>query len=103
MENKVKVLSAYWEGISKVVPEAFTDPPQYALQKSTGVQVMHKFLIAVIEHLRSQGNSVIESESYESLLSDPLHDLEGDTVSGHSVRGADFWRVGCPRSSRVLQ
>lgn len=92
--NKVKVLSAYWEGVSNVVPEAFQDPPQYALQKSTGVQVMHKFLIAVLEHLRSKGNSVLEPESYESLLSDPLHQLEGDTVSGHIVRGADFWRVG---------
>ena len=92
--DQVKVLSAYWEGVSNVLPEAFKNPPRYALQKATGVQVMHKLLIVVIENLRSEDKSVLEPESYEFLLRDPLLHLEGDTANGDSVRGADFWKVG---------
>jgi DGQHR domain-containing protein len=92
--NKFRVVSAYWEGVSNVLPEVFKDPQDYALQKSTGVQVMHKLLIIVLENLRSQSSSLLEPRSYESLMHEPLLRLEGDTASGHAVRGADFWRVG---------
>ncbi len=94
MSDRVKVLVAYWAGISNVLPDVFKDPPRYALQKSTGVQVMHKLLIVLIESLRSQGDSVLKPESYASLLQGPLLHLEGDTASGDTVRGEDFWKVG---------
>jgi DGQHR domain-containing protein len=94
MSDRVKVLTAYWAGISNVLPEPFRDPLRYALQKATGVQVMHKLLIVLIESLRSKSDSVLDPKSYESLLHGPLLHLEGDTASGDTVRGADFWRAG---------
>jgi DGQHR domain-containing protein len=94
MSDRVKVLCAYWAGVANVLPEVFKHPSRYALQKSTGVQVMHKLLIVLIESLRSKGDSVLDPQSYESLLRGPLLHLEGDTANGETVRGADFWKVG---------
>lgn len=94
--DKVRVLGAYWEGIARVLPDVFRGAGKYALQKATGVQVMHKLLIVVLESLRTQGKPVLEPSSYESLLRAPLLRLGGDTAGGNSVRGADFWKVGAP-------
>lgn len=92
--NRVKILEAYWEGIDKVIPEVFREPSDYALQKSTGVMIMHSLLIPVIELLRSQGRSLIDPEAYEEVLHDTLLNLEGDTANGEIARGADFWLSG---------
>ncbi len=92
--DKTRVVGAFWDGIAGVLPEVFDGSLKYTLQKSTGVQVMHKLLIVVLESLRTQGKTVLDPRSYEALLHDPLINLEGDTASGHTVRGADFWKVG---------
>lgn len=103
-ENRVKILDAFWEGIARVIPEAFgvpgaegrslADHIDYAIQKSTGVMILHQLLIPVLELLRSQGRSVIEPGSYEEVLRDPLLELEGDTAEGTIARSADFWLAG---------
>lgn len=100
-ENRVKILEAFWEGIASVIPEAFglrpsgpADPVEYAIQKSTGVMIMHQLLISTLELLKSQGRSVVEAESYAEVLRQPLLDLEGDTGEGGVARGADFWLSG---------
>jgi len=92
--NQVKILSAYWEGIRKIMPDPFVEPQEYALQKSVGVQIMHGLLISVLEYVRSTGRSVIEPEPYADALEQALMDLEGDTSSGDVVRGSDFWLAG---------
>lgn len=93
-ENQVKVLDAYWQGIRNVLPEAFDNPGSYAIQKGTGVLVLHGLLLAVLELVRSKGWSVVEPNSYAQALEDPLGHLEGDTAEGEVVSGADFWRSG---------
>jgi DGQHR domain-containing protein len=100
-ENRVKILTAFWEGIASVIPEAFglstggpADPVEYAIQKSTGVMIMHQLLIPTLELLRSQGKSVVESENYAEVLRETLLSLEGDTGEGGVARGADFWLSG---------
>ncbi len=100
-ENRVKILEAFWEGIASVIPEAFglkpggsADHVEYAIQKSTGVMIMHQLLIPTLELLRSEGKSVVESDSYAEVLREPLFDLEGDTGEGGVARGADFWLSG---------
>lgn len=93
-QNQVKILAAYWDGIRKVIPEAFAEPTEYAIQKSVGVQIMHGLLISVIEYIRSTGNSVIESDAYAAALEVCLTEIEGDTSNGDVVRGADFWLAG---------
>ncbi|MGH7486448.1 MAG: hypothetical protein ACREMY_12750, partial [bacterium] len=98
-QNRVKILEAYWEGVERVIPEAFKEPTAFAIQKSTGVQIMHALLVSALELLRSKGMSVVEPESYESALQDSLTNLEGDTAEGDTAEGgpalgADFWRSG---------
>lgn len=94
IENKLKILDAYWAGIQRVIPEAFDEPTEYTLQKSTGVMIMHALLISVIELLRSQGKSVLDPQAYEGALRETLVHLEGDTASGEVAKGADFWLSG---------
>ena len=93
-QNRVKILEAYWEGVERVIPEAFKEPTAFAIQKSTGVQIMHALLVSALELLRSRGMSVVEPESYQSALQDSLTNLEGDTAEGGPALGADFWRSG---------
>ncbi len=93
-ENKVKILEAYWTGIEQVIPDAFREPTEYAIQKSGGVMIMHALLVSVIELLRSRGLSVIDPDSYAQVLEDPLLTLEGDNAEGDISRGADFWLAG---------
>lgn len=93
-ENRLRILDAYWEGINLAIPEVFVEPTEFAIQKSTGVQIMHQLLISAIELLRSKGMSVVEPASYEEVLQTALLNLEGDSAEGGVVRGADFWRSG---------
>lgn len=92
--SQVDVLEAYWQGIAKVLPEPFIDPSIYALQKSTGVQAMHAVLLTVIEWVRAENLSVIDPQSYADGLQEALLHLQGDTASGMTAEGADFWRSG---------
>lgn len=93
-QNQLKILAAFWEAVQRVIPEAFTDPKAYVLQKGTGVMVMHSLVIATIEYVKSKGRSVIDPASYVEPLGDVLLDLQGDTASGEPAVGADFWKAG---------
>jgi DGQHR domain-containing protein len=93
-KQRLQILDAYWKGIMKVLPEIAQDPTSFALQKSTGVQVMHQILVPVLEYLRSVGKSLVDPTSYEEAVRDALLELEGDTTEGGVARGLDFWRSG---------
>lgn len=92
--NQVAILSAYWTGISLVIPEAFVEPTEYAVQKSVGVQILNGLLVAVLEYVRSTGESVLEPESFAKAMSEALTEIEGDTGGGDVARGAEFWLAG---------
>jgi DGQHR domain-containing protein len=92
--QRIQILDAYWRGLAKILPDVFEDPTAYVMQKSTGVQVMHRILISVLEFLRSRGKSVIDPNSYASALENPLTNLEGDTREGEFAKGAGFWLTG---------
>lgn len=93
-DHQVKILDAYWRGVQTVIPECFEAPTEHALQKTSGVMPMHLLLLTVIEHVRSAGDSVIESASYERVLRKSLTELQGDTPDGDVASGSEFWRVG---------
>ena len=44
--------------------------------------------------VRSTSASVLEPESYEVVLREPLERLQGDNGIGDTVSGIDFWRSG---------
>lgn len=93
IDQQVDILDAFWRGIRSFMQEPFDQPGNYALQKGVGVIVLHTALVSVLELVRSRGLSVLESESYESVLSEPLRRLQGDDSYGIPVTGTDFWKV----------
>jgi DGQHR domain-containing protein len=94
IENQVRILDAFWQGVRKVLPEAFDQPSDFVIQKQVGVQVMHGVLISIVEYVRSMGRSVVEAESFADAMNQALLNLEGDTREGDVARGVDFWRAG---------
>jgi DGQHR domain-containing protein len=93
IDQQVLLLDAYWRGIRDVMPEAFDEPQDFAIQKGVGVIVLHTVLMQVIEIARSQGAPLVEPETYRKILKEPLEGLEGDGEGGNLVRGLDFWRA----------
>ncbi len=94
LSDQVRVLAAYWEGIEKVLPECFSRPTEYSLQKGTGVVVLHGLLVSVLEYVRCSGRSVIDPAVYADTLGDILPELEGETTAGDIARGFEFWLGG---------
>lgn len=92
-EQQVKVLDAYWRGIRSLLPEAFDEPGDFSLQKGVGVIVMHTVLMQVVEIARSKGMSLVEPDTYSTVLKSALETLQGDDATGNPVVGLDFWRA----------
>lgn len=93
IDQQVNILDAFWRGLRSFMQDAFDKPANYALQKGVGVIVLHTVLVSILELVRSKGLSVIEAESYETVLTEPLRRLQGDDSHGIPVNGMDFWRV----------
>ena len=94
-EGQVKVVEAYWDGIQRVLPEAFnTDPTKFSIQRSLGVQILHKMMLDVIEVLRAQSKDVTDPEAYADVVRDSLLNLSGESLEQGRVSGVDFWRSG---------
>jgi len=97
-ESQIKILDAYWAGIREVLRPAFDNPTEFAVQKGVGVMVLHSVLPYILEIVRNQARSVVEPESYQRILQEPLLKLEGDDGDGKPVSGVDFWAVA-PRGA----
>lgn len=92
--NQVAILDAYWQGVRKVLPDAFHEPERFAVQKTLGVNALHNVLVAVLEYVRSAGQSVTDPDTYAELLHEPLLELEADTQAGEVASGIQFWVSG---------
>jgi DGQHR domain-containing protein len=93
VDQRLKILDTYWQGIRGCMREAFDDPTAFSIQKGIGVIVMHEILPDVIELVRAKGSSLVDPESYRQILEPMLATLEGDSGLGEPVKGADFWRA----------
>jgi DGQHR domain-containing protein len=92
-DNQLKILQAYWEGIRRVIPDAFGEPEVFSIQKAVGVNALHSLLPTVMELVRAKNGSVLDPEEYREVLDVALTELEETTPSGDKVTGADFWRA----------
>ncbi len=94
-----QLLSAYWEGIAKVLPEPFdpvNNPKDYAIQKGQGTIALHRVLPQVIEVARAQGHSLADADAYADIMKD-LPKLSGEIVTEDGpepVSGAEYWLSG---------
>lgn len=98
IEQQLRVLEAYWEGIRNVIRDAFDDPAEFSVQKGVGVTVLHVLLPEVLELVRDRGLSPTEPASFEKLLSKTLTEIQGENAEGEVVTGLDFWAVS-PRGA----
>jgi DGQHR domain-containing protein len=98
LDQQVQVLDAFWRGLRDCMAEPFDEPAAFALQKGVGVIVWHAALVSILELVRSEGLSVLEPDSYQTVLNEPLRRLQGDDSNGVPVTGVDFWRVA-PRGA----
>jgi len=92
-DNQVKIIDAYWEGMRRVIPDAFRDPEGYSIQKAVGVSALHSLLTTVLELVRARNASVLDPDEYADVLREALTELEETTPNGDKVTGADFWRA----------
>jgi DGQHR domain-containing protein len=93
VDQRLKILDAYWQGVRACMREAFDEPTAFSIQKGIGVIVMHEILPDVIELVRAKGWSLVDPESYHQILEPMLAALEGDSGLGEPVQGTDFWRA----------
>lgn len=94
VEQQLKILDAFWEGVRATMRPAFDDPKSFAIQKGVGVNALHALLVHVLELVRAKGWSVIDPDSYGKIMEEPLKNIEGDDATGSPVIGLDFWRAG---------
>lgn len=93
-KQQVEMLTAYWSGILRVLPEANEEPEEYTLQKMTGAVLMHMVFPNVVELVRANSQSVRDATAYAELLDQPLQGLSGENRDGGPVSGVEFWRKG---------
>ncbi len=69
-ENLIaKALINYWNAIKELCREAFEDPEEYVIQKTTGVFVLHKIFPKVTEYcVNEKGRRVLTKEKFKEVL-----------------------------------
>ena len=93
-DERLKIVNSYWTAISQILPECFTDPSQFGIQKQTGVKVMHRILPDVHEFVLSSGLRPEMPTSFARALARPLKDFSYTLPNGVVLRGFEFWRAG---------
>lgn len=93
VDQQIRVLDGFWEGVREVLRPAFDDPANYSVQKGVGVITLHTLLPEILELVRGEGNSPQDPASYVELLARPLTGLQGENATGDAVSGMDFWRA----------
>lgn len=99
---QVRILSAYWEGIKLVIPEAMEDPERYNLQRAIGVTAIHSALVNVLAIMGSKGLSVLDPAKFAGVVERPFKELGGSNADGVWVQGADFWKRGNEGASALF-
>lgn len=92
------IVTAYWKGIAKVLPEPFDGRPNdYVIQKGQGAVAFHRVLPQVIEVVRAKGGRLGDPDAYAEVLKE-LPALSGEFVEQDGTResrsGEEFWKVG---------
>ena len=95
LEQKAKILDAYWQGIRMVYSEAFEDDNflNYNLQKTIGVGALH-ILFPYVLQLAHQQSGITDKLVYANIMRRGLEELELLDSNGDLTYGLDCWRVG---------
>lgn len=94
IERQADIITAYWKGISEVLPGAFVDPSLYSIQKTVGVSALHDILPSVIEIIRNAGDSDTDHNAYANVMEDVLSGISGSNIKNEVLTKEDFWLSG---------
>lgn len=94
LEERSRIVDAYWRGIEKVLPECFRTPKRYNIQKTVGAFVLHDLLSFVMLHANRYGKPLDNPDSYAGILRKTLRRIRGENLSGDEAIGPDYWKAG---------
>ncbi|MEQ8191414.1 MAG: DGQHR domain-containing protein [Candidatus Eremiobacterota bacterium] len=77
-DDLVTAIIRYWKAIEKQIPEAFVNPKNYLIQKTSGVYVMHRLMPTIFDNILHKGERITE-ENILDIIKQVLND------------GADWW------------
>lgn len=65
----LKILNNYWNAIRRLMPDAFENPKDYVVQKTTGAFVFHKLFPTVVKYCTDENGKYILTEGrlYDTL------------------------------------
>lgn len=90
-ETQFRLIETYWKAIRDAMPEPFERAEDYTLMKGIGVWAMHEVFPAVIEVVRSKGESLFDKRNYSAVLEPMFDRLDGENVHAELVKGHEFW------------
>lgn len=90
-DTQYRLIETYWKAVRDAMPEPFDKPEDYTLLKGIGVWAMHEIFPAVIEVVRSKGESLFEKKNYAAVLEPMFDKLDGENVRAELVKGHEFW------------
>lgn len=69
IETLTKILTNYWDALKGVIPEAFEDPNEYVIQKTTGVFVFNGMLPFISEYTTDKkGNRILTKDKFVEIF-----------------------------------
>ena len=95
LDEQLKVLDAFWNGIKIVLPACFEDPAKYTLQRAVGVTVMHNVMGVPYMKLIQQNRDIYDANDWAEFLAPLRTHADNDrTVDEKKVEGSEFWLSG---------
>jgi hypothetical protein len=80
------IVSAYWQALREVVPDAFSEPEEYVIQKTPGLFSLHK-LLAHLLPIMWKGRQAWTKENFFKFLQ-----------AGSEIVDANFWQKDADRA-----
>lgn len=81
-----QLLVRYWQAIESVCPEAFEDPDEYVIQKTTGIFPLHSIAPEVFEMVRTKHGKITKDA-----LTEVMSELSRNLAKNGFPEGSDFW------------
>ena len=84
-EQIAKILNNYWSAFRDLCPEAFNEPEDYVIQKTTGLFVLHSIFDKLLNYCKdTNGNFVLTKDKFK----DTLGKIEHELVT------SSYWKAG---------
>lgn len=94
LDDRVRIVDAYWRGVEKVLPECFRAPRRYNIQKTVGAFVLHDLLSLVLQQAKDVGDSIYHPDTYAGIFCKMLQEFRDVNLLGEAAVGSDFWKAG---------